>query len=153
MSNRLKMIEEFQCPGCVVGSNTKCGKFELDEDSRCGSHVAGTYMMPGGHIVLGMPKGFNKTAMYYDRANGKYESSSKANIHLYTKDEHAKAALWNNCNVPVWATEKDGYLFVRVYMPRINFAMVQVIEGGTMQMIREKGFNPLDVSEFEDEFD
>jgi hypothetical protein len=31
--------------------------------------------------------------------------------------------------------------------------MVQVIEGGTIRMIRDKGFNPLDVSEFEEGFD
>jgi hypothetical protein len=152
MNPRLKMIEQFQCPGCVSGSDTKCGKF-VEEEGRCASHIAGTFMMPGGHIALGLPKGFNKTGMYYDSLTSKYDSTSKTNIHLYTKDQHELAAFWNNCNIPVWALERDGFLFVRVYMPRVNFGMVQVVEGGTMQMIREKGFNPLDVSEFENEFD
>jgi hypothetical protein len=153
MSKHLKLIEEFQCPGCVVGSDTTCGKFE-ERDSSCVNHVAGTMLLGAGSFLLGMPKGFCKTGLAYDRSTGKLESANKANVAFYNADEHEVAGdFWNNCNVPVWAMEKDDHLFVRVFMPRINFSCTQVIDGGTIQMIRDKGFNPLDVREFYEEID
>ena len=51
-------VQEYQCPGCVVGSDTDC--YEKGNNSECGKHVAGTIMHPGGRIYLGMPKGFNR---------------------------------------------------------------------------------------------
>lgn len=35
-SGYVALIEEFQCTGCVCGSDTSCGKFEIvDKDSNC----------------------------------------------------------------------------------------------------------------------
>ncbi len=60
--NKKSMVEKFQCPGCVSGSNTKCGSFKLEEPYgfHCSGHVPGTTFMPGGRIFLGLPKGFDK---------------------------------------------------------------------------------------------
>ena len=155
MSKFLKMVEQFQCPGCVCGSDTQCGKFKANWDNACGSHVAGTYMYPSGHILLGMPKGFNKTGRTVDDEGQLSKDLNKAVISFYTKDMHDQAkSFWNRLNVPVWASEKDGHLFVRVFMPRINATMVQVIEDGTLAMVHEAGFqNVIDPSTFEDTFD
>lgn len=150
--NHIQMVERFQCPGCIAGSDVKCGRFEW-KDRHCNSHIAGTILLGCGNIVLGLPKGFNKTGFYLDRSTGKLESANKIELYLYDKTEQDQAAFWNNCNVPVWAMERDGYLFIRVYMPRINHSMLQVIEGGTLQSIKDKGFNPLNVADFEDEID
>lgn len=56
-----KAIETYQCPGCVAGSNTKCGAFKQGHAPtafECTAHVPGTAMSRIGTIMLGMPKGF-----------------------------------------------------------------------------------------------
>jgi hypothetical protein len=58
--NVKKAIEEYQCSGCMTGSNTEC--FEpCSTGIGCGKHYAGTMIFPGiGKIFLGLPKGFNR---------------------------------------------------------------------------------------------
>ena len=58
-----KMIEEFQCPGCVAGGDIECGECKLKDEHGyvcCGGHVLGTMLGLGNNIALGLPKGFNK---------------------------------------------------------------------------------------------
>lgn len=130
------MIEKFQCPGCVCGSNTKCGSFRLSEipdgGFTCASHVPGTSMFPGGKILLGLPKGFNKVG------------DNKLEVWLYTKD---KNFTFDHLNVPVWAMQENGYTFIRVYSPRINKGIVVVQEGSKLPN------GSIDVSKFVDEID
>lgn len=139
MNRENKLIEEFQCPGCVSGHNTKCGSFKLDKPMpgafRCGAHVPGTMMFPGGAVAIGLPRGFNKVGV------------GKMSIRFYDK---GAPPIYDNLNVPVWAMEVDGYLFVRVYSPRINATYVDVIEGAT---IAEFCPNAIDVGKFVDEID
>lgn len=52
-------------------------------------------------------------------------------------------------NVAVWAMEKDGFLFVRTYIPRINVGFVDVVDGGTMDMVP----NAINASEFYEDID
>lgn len=136
---KLKMVEEFQCPGCVAGSDTKCGSFKLEEFNNqfhCSKHVPGTTMAGVGKILLGLPKGFNRTT----REQGTC-------VRLCDKPD---ASHWNNLNVAVWAMEMDGYLFVRTYSPRVDVTWIDVIKGGTMANVPAGTIN---VAEFIDEID
>jgi hypothetical protein len=56
---------------------------------------------------------------------------------------------WDRFNVPVWAMEKDGFLFVRTFAPRLDEGSVDVIEGGTLKMVPQA----IDISPFIDEMD
>jgi hypothetical protein len=142
-----RMIEEFQCPGCVCGSDTdSCSSFEFEQHPndagafRCKTHVPGTMMLGAGTFALGLPKGFNKCG-----ANKRGETYEMP-IFLY---EDGSSPVWDNLNVPVWAMVQDGYLFVRLFSPRINKGAIQVIEGGTLDMCPDA----LDVGKFIDEID
>ena len=57
-------IERFQCPGCSWGHNTGCGKYkpkaQTNESGACEAHAPGTFVLPGGPLYLGLPRGFNK---------------------------------------------------------------------------------------------
>ena len=128
-----EMVEMFQCPGCVCGSDTNCGHYNYDQrELKCTGHVIGTHIGLGNRVALGLPKGFNKPGFTTDR--------------LCLKDTHPG---WDRLNVPVWAMEKDGFLFIRTFAPRINFSCVDVIEGGTLDMVP----NAINVAEFYEEID
>ena len=149
-----KLIEEFQCPGCVCDSRVKgCKAYEFREmeggSFRCDGHVCGTTMMPGGTIALGLPKGFCKTGHErdpLDRTGKTLRGRSKADIRIWRK---GKSPAWDRLNVAVWAMEQDGFLFVRTFSPRINVTYVDVIEGGTIAMTP----NAINVGEFIEEID
>lgn len=138
----LEMVEKFQCPGCVCGSDTKCGKFKQDSHGACANHVLGTFMLGVGHIALGLPKGFNKSGMEL----GGMRSSSHLPIRLW---ESGKRLVWDKLNVPVWAMEQDGYLFVRTFIPRRSMHFVDVVKGGNLAMVPKA----INVAEFIDEID
>lgn len=146
------LVEKFQCPGCMSGSDTSCGSYK-PEDNSCQSHVAGTSILGRGNFALGLPKGFNKCGLVpniFKRDNNPNEErwmpTSIMNIRLW---ENGTALEWNNFNVPVWAMVVDGFLFVRTYSPRVNFATVDVVEGGTLDMVPQA----MDISKFIDEMD
>jgi hypothetical protein len=139
-----EMIEKFQCPGCVHGSDTKCRKFDLNTECGvfCENHALGT-MGPGLRpFALGLPKGFNQPGPDDSRKTNKY----KIGIRLWTQGTSFE---WDNLNVPVWAMEEDGFLFVRTYSPRINDGFMDVIESGDLSMVP----GAIDVSKFYDEID
>lgn len=145
----VSMIEEFQCSGCVCGSDTTCGKFEIiDKDSnRCDGHVLGTMLGIGNVVALGMPRGFNKPGITYDNM-GKEPPKARntMDIRFWLESNHP---LWDNLNVPVWAMEKDAFLFVRTFAPRINTSWVDVIQKGKMKLVPKA----IDVSSFISEID
>ena len=137
------LVEKFQCPGCVCGSNTKCGSYNYDSgEYRCVSHVLGTSFGIGNLIALGMPKGFNKPGFTEDKKYAK----NQMDIRLWEKGTFPN---WNHSNIPVWAMEKEGFLFVRTFAPRINFAWVDVIEGGSLDLCPDA----VNVAKFIDEID
>ncbi len=139
-----ELVEQFQCPGCVAGGSTKCGAYQWSEsDKRCTGHVLGTKIYPGvGNIALGLPKGFCRPGR---DADGK-RTRNTMDIRLWTA---GTSPAWDRLNVPVWAMERDGHLFVRTYAPRVNQTWVDVIEGGTLGMVP----NAINVAEFIDEID
>lgn len=124
-----RMVEKFQCPGCVVGSDTTCGAFEPDTSygNTCKGHVVGTTIMGVGHIALGLPKGFNRTM----RNGSNTGTENQMEIRLWAK---GTAPVWDKFNVAVWAMEHKGHLFVRTVAPRIGRIGIDVIEGGTLAL-------------------
>ena len=108
-------IEEYQCPGCVIGGNTDCGKFTKSEISSCESHVPGTVISGIGTVYLGMPRGLDRLGVFrLDKTSLK--------IEIYTKKEFSKLhGSYDKFNVPVWRYKnKRDHIFVRGYMPRVN---------------------------------
>lgn len=143
---QLRMVREYQCSGCVVGSDPKtCGSFELQEEKndfyRCIQHVSGTRVYPGGNIYLGLPKGFNKVGAVHP------DYKSKTHIRIHPEDS---VLPWDRLNVAVWGMEQDGTLFVRTYCPRVNDAFIDILPGRTMAVLPE---GVIDVGEFIDEID
>lgn len=148
------MIKEFLCPGCTCGNDPKdCRAFKVSLEAASGSdqvffscagHSAGVFGIGPGRIALGMPKGFNRyggsvppshvDAAAEEARSGKYTPGrgDVMNMHpMYINLwDGANRPVYDWLNVPVWALEQDGYLFVRVYSPRVNGTRVDVIKGG-----------------------
>ena len=141
-----KMVEEFQCPGCVCGGDIKCGSYKQGPyGTACDGHVLGTSIGIGNSFALGLPRGFNKPGFDIDPKGG-FKVPNEMSIRLWKKGD---APDWDHLNIPVWAMEKGGHLFVRTYCPRINYGHVDVIQGGTLDMVP----NAVDVSAFKGEID
>jgi hypothetical protein len=125
-----RMIEEFICPGCV---NSPGDCYEPLDGANvygygCARHVLGTFSF-AGHFALGLPKGFNRPG-----SDDSGKTRHRMLVRLWPASEGRKPD-WDHLNMPVWAMEKDGFLFVRTYMPRINQGAVDVIEGGTLDLV------------------
>lgn len=114
-----EMVEQFQCPGCVCGGDTSCGKYapyDYAPGVSCSGHVPGTSMLgPSGltRINLGLPKGFNRGA-----------GDVTIRLHLNA------APLFDKFNVAVWVLEQNGFLFVRTYSPRTDMRHVDIFRKG-----------------------
>jgi hypothetical protein len=123
----VRLIEKFQCPGCVSGSDTQCGEFVFDSNtSSCSAHVLGTSDLSTGPFALGLPKGFCRPGFDADR-----KPRDKIDIRLW---EAGTTPGWDRLNIAVWAMEYEGALMVRTFMPRINFTAVDVIDGGALSI-------------------
>lgn len=142
-----EMVEKFQCPGCMCGTDPKtCSAFNLEQPYgfHCSGHVLGTSVNMQFHIALGLPKGFNRPPPRDDMMRTRSTIINGFGMWLAgTKPS------WDKLNIPVWAMVNDGYLFVRTYSPRTDRGRIDVIEGGTLDMVPQA----LDVSKFVDEFD
>ena len=103
---------------------------------RCEKHHPATMMLGFGKLALGLPKGFHRLG------------KCGFDMRLFEKPEDAKD-LWDHLNVPVWAMEKDGYLFVRTYAPRVNETWVDVVKEGTLGLVPKA----INVGEFFDDID
>lgn len=151
-----EMVEKFLCIGCTCGGPTTCQKYNIERLSyggfHCSSHSAGTFFSSIGRIALGLPKGFNRYGGSVPPSHLKEGNSESARdkspmlIRLFSKENKIS---WDKFNVPVWAMVKDGYLFVRTDCPRINLVYVDVVKGGTLEMVP----SAIDVSKFYDEMD
>tara|TARA_Y100000310_G_scaffold56232_1_gene51651 strand:+ start:51068 stop:51547 length:480 start_codon:yes stop_codon:yes gene_type:complete len=149
--SQIAMIEKFQCPGCTCGCGVEeCDNFKFDTVQpdwfKCKGHSAGTMLMPGGKIALGLPKGFNKVGAL---TNSMMDDDHTTNIRLHENIETAESIWDDQLNLPIWAMEEDGYLFVRTYQPRINMGWIDIVKGGTMALVP----SAIDVSKFIDEID
>lgn len=145
LQRKLKMVEAYQCPGCVCGEDTKCGRFMLEDRAGgfwCANHVLGTFMMGVGSFALGLPKGFCRAGF---EMGG--EHRNRMSIRLFLKGSKPQ---WNQFNVPVWAMARYGHLFVRTFAPRVNSTFVDVVEDGSRAELCPQA---LDVGEFIGEID
>ena len=144
-TNVQEMISEFQCPGCTCGTSpcTECESYKPQggESWVCAGHSAGTMILGIGKIFLGMPKGFDHVGPN-EQIGQRYQM-----IRLW---QAGTSPAWDYLNVPVWAREKDGYLFVRTYCPRLNRSFVDVIEGGELELLPPETSN---VEDFINEID
>lgn len=156
------MIERFQCPGCIRGNwPQNCKDFVLEERDYgfcCKHHTTGTALLQAGHmskIALGMPKGFNKTPVSYNAISDMYLPSNKMIIWMLLQEDKAKVSEWfDHLNIPVWAMVQDGFLFVRVYSPRIDQGRIYIIEGGDFDLFPPRSMvGVYDVESFYDDID
>ena len=74
----IEAVAQFQCPGCALGNHPDdCVACDIRQDTvygaQCRKHSAGTMLVPGGMIYLGLPKGFNKVG-YTGKPNAIGES-------------------------------------------------------------------------------
>jgi hypothetical protein len=91
-----------------------------------------------GLLCLGLPKGFCRVAGHKDK--------SEPHVRIFPKGSTPE---WDDFNVPVWAMVRDNFLFVRTFMPRIDGTVVDVVEGGTLDLVPKA----IDVGKFVDEMD
>jgi hypothetical protein len=143
----LEMVKEFQCPGCMVGNDpTDCQSYKLQDDGdcfHCSGHYPGTFVGGVGKIILGLPKGFCRVG------NHRTMGHEKQNLQYVRLWKEGKYPSWDKLNIPVWAMEKECFLYVRTYMPRINYPIVDVIQGGKLSLCQQA----LNVGDFIDEID
>jgi len=147
--NGLDMVREFQCPGCVAGSDPEtCGNYKPKDGYGyyCAGHVLGTCINGAISFALGLPKGFNRPTLDFHDGREVTHTHSTMEIRLWTSDT---APPWDKFNVAVWAMERDGFLFVRTVSPRVARIYTDVIEGGTLAMVP----GAVNVGEFADEID
>jgi hypothetical protein len=111
-----KFVENYQCPGCVCGSDFKC--FEKGDGIECGKHVPGTTILPGiGTIFLGLGTGFNRLGPVKDMR-----------IKCFKKPSDGWG--FNKLNVPVWKyLDKNGNTIVRGLSPRTNNPFLHIFLG------------------------
>ncbi len=159
-----EMIKEFQCSGCPCGSDPMtCSSFKLVESNgsfTCGGWSPGTFLLGVGNIALGLPTGFNKmgTCMTKEHIRSGFfivMFDSPDDIPQKNGNDGIFDGWYNQLNVPVWAMEKDGFLFVKVLSPRKMEFRIEIIRGGTLDLFKnyEGSPIPIDVSTFIDQID
>ena len=124
-------IEEYQCPGCISGSDVKCGKYiKCAWSNSCSAHHAATSIGISIKIFLGMPKGFNRTGVGLGEEN-------KLIIDIFESFD-AKQSGWeyDKFNIPVWKyLNENGHTLVRGLSPRNNSPFLHVILEDCMDKI------------------
>lgn len=123
------LVEQFQCPGCVCGSDSRCGEYYFDPElQRCTSHVLGTSLGLGDSFALGLPKGFNKPRLN----DAETRRRNTINVRLW---EAGTQPDWDHLNIPVWFMTRENFLFVRTFAPRIDYSWIDVIENGQCSIL------------------
>ena len=109
------IIEIYQCPGCVVGSDIEC--YEEGFNIECTKHITGTSISQIGTIFLGLPKGFNRKSVFKDM---------KINI-FETFETFEKGWKYDKFNIPVWKyLDEHKNTIVRGLSPRINMPFIHI---------------------------
>jgi len=130
------VVEEYQCLGCVVGSDTSC--YEKGGGVECAKHVAGTRVVPYvGLIFLGMPTGFNRLGGYQEMG-----------IRIFQEFGDG----WGYCkfNRPVWKyLDEHGNTLVRGLSPRINQPFLHIFLGDQRDKIDCVEITAQDIAEMD----
>ena len=140
MEEKIKnAIEEYQCSGCVAGSDTSCfSPYTIGVG--CGKHCAGTTIWGSGKIFLGMPTGFNRLG-----------ESEKLIPVIFEKFDSSE---YNKFNIPVWKYLKDGHTFVRGFRPRRNETFLHIFLEDCLNKFTGFGIDCLEITETDiDEMD
>ncbi len=126
-------IKEYQEPGSV-------NDFDENNFNQNGvgvewsDHHPGTFIIPGGVIFLGMPRGFNKATIQIPGS----ETLKEIKIQIYV-DFNQKNKLfgeYNFLNLPVWKhLNEKGHTFIRGVCPRLNKLFLHVIIEDCMDKI------------------
>jgi hypothetical protein len=134
--NVKKAVEEYQCSGCITGSDVEC--FESHTSGcGCGKHFAGTFMPPFGKIFLGMPTGFNRLGAY---------GEMKPNIFEKFED----GWVYDKFNVPVWKhLNEDGHTIVRGISPRINVPFLHIFLENCVEKINCELITDMDLKDMD----
>jgi hypothetical protein len=132
-----KVVEEYQCLGCVCGSNIDCYK-KHKHGIQCSKHIAGTMLMPHiGTIFLGLPTGFNRLGQ---------TKETKISIFENFKDGWG----YNKFNVPVWKhLDKYRNTLVRGISPRINMPWIHIFLGNVLSEIECLEITQEDINEMD----
>jgi hypothetical protein len=119
-------VEEYQCPGCIVGCNASC--YEKDKYSEsCKKHSAGTLVSGIGKIFLGMPTGFNRLGVGFG-------NEIEPKIRIFEKYDEI---FYDFFNVPVWKhLTENKHTLVRMISPRINITTVDIFLEDCMDKIK-----------------
>lgn len=120
------LIDRFQCPGCMLGINTgDCHQYKLGSHSQCSSHYPGTFLSGAGKIVLGMPRGFNRTGPKLDvnawtpSATAVMRTWKLSGVTLEAR-KFVRGDEWDHLNVPIArAVWRDQHV-VLTWSPRVN---------------------------------
>lgn len=126
--NIKEAIKEYQCPGCVCGSDLECGSYKnADTGQGCGGHVAGTMIGGLGTIFLGLFTGFNRLG-----------PDNRMLLTIFeTQAQQEKIFSYDMFNIPTWKyRNEEGHIFIRGLSPRINRPFLHVILKGNFESIK-----------------
>jgi len=120
-------ILEYQCFGCLHGSNIDCGEcVKSNIGVGCQSHTPATLDSMMRNFYLGMPKGFNKIGPQNEYYLNIFENDTQQRQHF----------PYNWLNVPVWKYKNNkGHIFVKGLSPRINMPFLHIILEGNIDNI------------------
>lgn len=121
-----KAIEEYQCSGCVRGSEiSECFR-KVDCNEACGHHSAGTMSNREGRLLLGMPTGFRRIG-----------TSVEFLVSIFPDFKSLKSDWkYDKYNIPCWKhLDEHGNTLVRGLSPRINRPFLHVILGNNINEI------------------
>ena len=123
-----KLIQEYQCSGCISGGSIRCGSYEKQSDygERCISHYPGTMMLGAGKMYLGLPRGMNKV--------GDFKSEKgDSRIRIWVDGNKPE---WDMFNLPVWCKQDGDNLIVKTVMPRRMEIHIDIIQNATKDIIK-----------------
>jgi len=107
-----KAVQEYQCCGCMCEGYPKCYKRTDTKDFSCEKHIIGTMTNYCGKILLGLPKGFNRTG-------------KELEISIFKTFKEGWG--FTKFNVPVWKyLDTNGNTLVRGIKPRINIPFLHI---------------------------
>jgi hypothetical protein len=108
-------IEEYQCSGCVCGGDIQCFQPNTIGGVGCGKHVIGTLITGIGHILLGLPNGFNRVGKHNDLKPVIFETYESSDW----KFDKFNVAIWKHYT-------SNGNTIVRGIMPRRNEPFIHI---------------------------
>lgn len=128
-----EMVKQYNCPGCTLGGNVKCGEY-VPSYRGCRKHSPGSMLSFGGPLILimqGLPTGFDRR--FFNPAVAKDANFDWVKVDIYTSVEAMVANEPNMgtiYNVAAWKyLDENNNTIIRFFAPRIAFGYSVVIAG------------------------